>query len=77
MNNAEKYFNKQMKNEEFKNSLNAVSEQVDIEWELERVKTQIQNNTDKHIILNELEKLQNFVHNTMFVSNLKAMAKLT
>jgi methionine salvage enolase-phosphatase E1 len=68
MNNAQKYFNKQMQNQEFKDSLNAVSEQVDIEWELERVKTQIQNNTDKSIILNELEKLQNFVHNTMFAS---------
>ena len=74
MNNAQKYFNKQMENQEFKDSLNAVSEQVDIEWELERVKTQIQNDTDKSIILSELEKLQNFVHNTMFVSNQRAMA---
>lgn len=69
MNNAQKYFNKQMKNQEFKDNLNAVSEQVDIEWELERVKTQIQNDIDKNIILGELEKLQNFVHNTMFASN--------
>lgn len=74
MNNAQKYFNKQMENQEFKYSLNAISEQVDIEWELERVKTQIQNDTDKSIILRELEKLQNFVHNTMFVSNQRAMA---
>ncbi|MDX9796224.1 MAG: hypothetical protein RBT24_05290 [Arcobacteraceae bacterium] len=68
MNNAQKYFNKQMENQKFKDSLNAVSEQVDIEWELERVKTQIQNDTDKNVILSELEKLQNFVHNTMFAS---------
>jgi len=74
MNNAQKYFNKQMENQEFKDSLNSISEQVDIEWELERVKTQIQNDTDKSIILSELEKLQNFVHNTMFVSNQRAMA---
>jgi hypothetical protein len=74
MNNAQKYFAKQMENEEFKDSLNSVSEQIDIEWELERVKTQIKNNTDKSIILNELEKLQNFVHNTMFVTNQRAMA---
>lgn len=74
MNNAQKYFNKQMENQEFKDSLNSISEQVDIEWELERVKNQIQNDTDKNIILSELEKLQNFVHNTMFVSNQKAMA---
>lgn len=73
MNNAQKYFNKQMENQEFKDSLNTISEQVDIEWELERVKTQIQNNTDKNIILSELEKLQTFVHNTMFVSNQRAM----
>lgn len=74
MNNAQKYFNKQMENQEFKDSFNAVSEQVDIEWELERVKNQIQNDTDKNIILSELEKLQNFVHNTMFVSNRRVMA---
>ena len=50
MNNAQKYFNKQMENQEFKDGLNAVSEQVDIEWELERVKTQIQDDTDKSFI---------------------------
>lgn len=74
MNNAQKYFSKQMENQEFKNSLDSISEQIDIEWELERVKAQIKNDTDKSIILNEMEKLQNFVHNTMFVSNQKAMA---
>jgi methionine salvage enolase-phosphatase E1 len=69
MNNAQKYFAKQMKNKEFKESFNAISEQIHIERELERMKTQIKNNTDKNIILTELEKLQTFVHNTMFVSN--------
>jgi len=37
-----------------------ILEQVDIEWELERVKKQIQNNIDKNIIIYELEKLQTF-----------------
>ena len=69
MNNAQKYFSQQMENKEFNDSFNSISEQVDIEWEIERVKTQIKNNTDKNIILSELEKLQTFVHNTMFVSN--------
>ncbi len=72
MDNAQKYFAKQMENQEFKDSLNAVSEQVDIEWEIERVKTQIKNNTDKNIILTELDKLQAFVHNTMFASTQRA-----
>jgi hypothetical protein len=74
MNNAQKYFARQMENQEFKDGFNAVSEQVDIEWELERVKTQIKNDEDKNIILSELEKLQNFVHNTMFATNQRAMA---
>lgn len=64
-----------MENQEFKNNLNSISEQVDIEWELERVKTQIINNTDKNIILTELEKLQTCVHNTMFVSNQGTMTQ--
>ncbi len=69
MNNAQKYFSKQMENQDFKDNLNSISEQVDIEGELERVKTHIRNDTDKNIILTELEKLQTFVHNTMFASN--------
>jgi methionine salvage enolase-phosphatase E1 len=72
MNNAQKYFSQQLENKEFKNALNTVSEQVDIEWELERVKNQIKNDVDKNVILSELEKLQNFVHNTMFASNLRS-----
>jgi len=75
MNNTQKYFSKQIENQDFKDNLNSISEQVDIEWELERVKTQIINNTDKNIILTELEKLQTFVHNTMFVSNQGAMTQ--
>ncbi len=69
MTNGEKYFQEQMKNSEFKKNYLAVSEQIDIEWELERVKNHIQNNTEKNIIIQELEKLQSFVHNTMFISN--------
>ena len=69
MTNAQKYFDKQMQSKEFKKSYEAVSEQVDIEWELERVKNQIQNGTKRNIIIEELEKLQNFVHNTMFASH--------
>ena len=42
MNNAEKYFELQKQNPEFTESYNQISEQVDIEWELERVKNNIQ-----------------------------------
>ena len=66
MNNAEKYFHKQKQNTEFVSAYNQISEQIDIEWELERVKNQIENNIDKKIIINELEKLQTFIHQTMF-----------
>jgi len=38
MTNAQKYFNKQMENKEFNDSYNAITEQVDIEWRLERVR---------------------------------------
>ncbi|MFP4486450.1 MAG: hypothetical protein ACLFOC_05780 [Campylobacterales bacterium] len=68
MTNAQKYFATQMKNKEFKESLDAISEQVDVEWELERVKTQIKNDIDKSIVIKEIEKLQAFVHNTIFAS---------
>jgi len=69
MNNAEQYFNLQKQNPQFIQEYNQISEQVDIEWELERVKNQIQNNTDKNIIIEQLEKLQTFIHNTMFVQS--------
>ena len=61
------YFSQQKQNPKFINNYNQISEQVDIEWELERVKNQIQNGTDKNIIISELEKLQSFIHQTIFV----------
>ena len=67
MNNAEQYFNQQKQNPQFIQEYKQLSEQVDIEWELERVKNQIQNNTDKNIIIDQLEKLQIFIHKTIFV----------
>jgi len=67
MNNAEMYFSQQKQNPEFIDNYNQISEQVDIEWELERVKNQIQNGTDKNIIISELEKLQSFIHKTIFL----------
>jgi hypothetical protein len=71
MNNAEQYFQTQKQNPEFVENYNQISEQIDIEWELERVKNQIQNNIDKHIIISEVEKLQNFIHQAMFIPQLK------
>ena len=68
MNNAEMYFNQQKQNPEFVETYNQISEQVDIEWELERVKNQIKNGIDKNIIISELEKLQSFIHQAMFIS---------
>ena len=67
MNNAEKYFELQKQNPEFTESYNQISEQVDIEWELERVKNHIQKGVDKNIILSELEKLQNFIHQAIYI----------
>ena len=67
MNNAEMYFNQQKQNPEFVETYNQISEQVDIEWELERVKNQIKNGIDKNIIISELEKLQSFIHKTIFI----------
>jgi len=67
MNNAEMYFNQQKQNSEFVETYNQISEQIDIEWELERVKNQIKNDIDKNIIISELEKLQSFIHQAMFV----------
>ena len=69
MTNAQKYFDEQMQNKDFAQSYSEISEQIDIEWELERVKNQIQDNTEKNIIIKELEKLQEFVHSSMFASN--------
>ena len=67
MNSAEKYFEEQKKNSEFTQSYNEISQQVDIEWELERVKEHIKNGYAKNIILQEIEKLQNFIHQATFV----------
>jgi len=67
MNNAEIYFNQQKQNPEFVETYNQISEQVDIEWELERVKNQIQDGIDKNIIISEWEKLQSFIHQTIFL----------
>ncbi len=75
MNKAQEYFQTQMQNQEFQDAYKAVSRQVDIEWELERIKMQIKNNTQKETILNELEKLQKFVHNSIFVSNQAVVAQ--
>ncbi len=62
MNNAEQYFDNQKQNKEFIVSYNAISEQVDIEWELERVKKHIEEDYSKNIILDELSKIQNFLY---------------
>jgi len=71
MNNAQKYFEEQKQNTEFTQSYNEISQQVDIEWELERVKEHIKNNSAKNIILQEIEKLQNFIHQATFVPRSK------
>jgi methionine salvage enolase-phosphatase E1 len=67
MNNAEKYFESQKQNPEFVESYNQISEQIDIDWELERVKNHIQKGVDKNIIISELEKLQNFIHQAIYI----------
>jgi len=67
MNSAEMYFNQQKQNPEFVETYNQISKQVDIEWELERVKNQIKNGIDKNIIISELEKLQSFIHQAIFL----------
>jgi len=71
MTNAEQYFQEQMKNKEFTQAYNEVSEQIDLEWRLERVKSYVKNNAEKNIIIQELEKLQEFVHNAVFLGNPK------
>jgi len=71
MTKAEQYFQEQMNNKKFAKAYSEISEQVDLEWELERVKKHVQNNAEKNIIIQELEKLQEFVRNAMFLSNQK------
>jgi len=73
MNDAEKYFNQQKQNSEFIKSYNEVSEQVDIEWELERVKKHIEADYDKSIVLSEIESLQNLIHQAIFIPQQKAL----
>jgi len=73
MNTAEEYFKKQKQNPEFLASYNAISEQVDIEWEIERLKQYIEKDYEKNIILEELNKLQNFIHHSAFTSQSKVM----
>jgi len=72
MNNAEKYFNQQKQNSEFIKSYDEISEQVDIEWELERVKKHIEADYEKSIVLSEIESLQNFIHQAIFIPVQKA-----
>ncbi|RLA75709.1 MAG: hypothetical protein DRG11_00470 [Epsilonproteobacteria bacterium] len=62
MNNVEQYFDNQKQNKEFIVSYNAISEQVDIELELERVKKHIEEDYSKNIILDELSKIQNYLY---------------
>ena len=71
MTKAEQYFQEQMKNREFVQAYSEVSEQVDLEWRLERVKNYVKDNAEKNIIIQELEKLQEFVHNAVFLGNPK------
>lgn len=71
MNNAEKYFEKQKQNTKFTQSYNEITEQVDIEWELEKVKKHIEANYAKKTILQEIEKLQNFIHQATFLPQTK------
>jgi len=61
MNIAEQYFNHQKQNPEFVTSYNTISKQIDIEWEIERLKQYIQKDYEKKLILEELDKLQNFI----------------
>ena len=58
MTEAEKYFQKQMKNSEFKRVYEEISEQVNIEWELERIKENILKNMDTKLIVQDIERLQ-------------------
>ena len=58
MTEAEKYFQKQMKNSEFKKVYEEISEQVNIEWELERIKENILKNMDTKLIVQDIERLQ-------------------
>ena len=49
MNNAEQYFQTQKQNPEFIENYNQISEQIDIEWELERVKNSYTKKVKKQI----------------------------
>jgi hypothetical protein len=71
MTKAEQYFKEQMNNEKFAKAYGEISKQVDLEWELERLKNQVKNNAEKSVIIQELEKLQEFVRNAMFLGNQK------
>ncbi len=64
MNNAEKYFEEQKQNVEFMQSYDKISQQANIEWELERVKEHIKNNTAKNIILYKIILLSLNVRST-------------
>ena len=72
LHNAQKYFDQQKQNNEFMECYRAVSEQVDIEWELERVKKHIEADYEKKIVLSELENLQNFIHQATFIPQVQA-----
>jgi hypothetical protein len=71
MTKAEQYFKEQMNNKKFAKAYGEISKQVDLEWELERLKNQVKNNAEKSIIIQELEKLQEFVRNAIFLTNQK------
>ncbi|MEA3522771.1 MAG: hypothetical protein U9R50_07330 [Campylobacterota bacterium] len=73
MNNAEKYFEQQKQNSMFTQGYNEITEQVDIEWELERVKQHIEADYAKKTILQEIEKLQNFIHQATFIPQVKVI----
>jgi len=67
MTKAQQYFDEQMQNKEFSQAYNEVSKKVDIEWELERVKNHVINGSTKDVIVQELEKLQEFIKNSIFI----------
>ena len=73
MNIAEKYFNEQKQDPDFIASYNSISEKVDIEWELERLKQYIQKDYEKKVILDVLERLQSIIHQATLRPQIKAM----
>jgi len=66
MTKAQLYFDEQMKNNQFKEAYNETSKKVDIEWELERVKRHIINDSAKETVIQEVEKLQEFIKTGIF-----------